>query len=158
METYNSVFCLFAFVFWNRLVLVLYMNNELQLSVNITLTLSVLFVQFDLVNTIGEAAALGAAGVVSWGDMNVTDTEDSCFDAQRHLEQVMNRYIVNVSTATRLCSDALCQGQGRRIRKHWDDDVFLHLDSHCYRIKEQHRGGPFTVSGGLSQDDINWFD
>uniref|UniRef100_A0A668SGJ7 Hyaluronidase n=1 Tax=Oreochromis aureus TaxID=47969 RepID=A0A668SGJ7_OREAU len=114
--------------------------------------------EFDLVNTIGEAAALGAAGVVSWGDMNVTDTEDSCFDAQHHLEQVMNRYIVNVCTATRLCSDALCQGQGRCIRNHWDDDVFLHLDSHCYRIKEQHRGGPFTVSGGLSQDDINWFD
>lgn len=31
--------------------------------------------QFDLVNTIGEAASLGAAGVVSWGDMNVTESE-----------------------------------------------------------------------------------
>lgn len=31
--------------------------------------------QLDLVNTIGEAAALGTAGVISWGDMNVTDTE-----------------------------------------------------------------------------------
>lgn len=31
--------------------------------------------QYDLVNTIGEAAALGAAGVVSWGDMDITDTE-----------------------------------------------------------------------------------
>ena len=31
--------------------------------------------QFDLVNTIGEAAALGAAGVISWGDMDVTDSE-----------------------------------------------------------------------------------
>lgn len=54
------------------------MNNEFQLSVNITLTLSVLFLQFDLVNTIGEAAALGAAGIISWGDMNVTDTEVDC--------------------------------------------------------------------------------
>lgn len=87
-----------------------------------------------------------------------TTLQDSCFDAQRHLEQVMNRYIVNVSIATRLCSDALCQGQGRCIRKHWDDDVFLHLDSRHYRIKQQHQGGPLTVSGGLSQDDINWFD
>lgn len=34
-----------------------------------------MILQFDLVNTIGEAAALGAAGVISWGDMNVTDTE-----------------------------------------------------------------------------------
>lgn len=87
-----------------------------------------------------------------------TTLQDSCFDAQHHLEQVMNRYIVNVSTATRLCGDALCQGQGRCIRKHWDDDVFLHLHSCHYQIKQQHRGGPLTVSGGLSQDDINLFD
>nr|XP_033490904.1 hyaluronidase-1-like isoform X3 [Epinephelus lanceolatus] len=114
--------------------------------------------EFDLVNTIGEAAALGAAGVVSWGDMNVTDTEDSCFDARRHLERVMNPYIVNVSTATQLCSQALCQGHGRCVRKQWDDDVFLHLDPRRYSIEQQSRGGPLTVSGGLSQDDINWFD
>ncbi|KAM8751167.1 hyaluronidase-5-like [Acanthopagrus schlegelii] len=114
--------------------------------------------EFDLVNTIGEAAALGAAGVISWGDMNVTDTEDSCFDARRHLEQIMNPYILNVSTATRLCSEALCQGRGRCVRKRWDDDVFLHLDPMRYRIQRQRRGGPLTVSGGLSQDDINAFD
>lgn len=87
-----------------------------------------------------------------------TTLQDSCFDAQHHLEQVINRYIVNVSTATRLCGDELCQGQGRCIRKHWDDDVFLHLHSCHYQIKQQHRGGPLTVSGGLSQDDINLFD
>lgn len=70
----------------------------------------------------------------------------------------MNPYILNVSTATRLCSEALCQGRGRCVRKRWDDDVFLHLDSRRYRIQRQRRGGPLAVSGGLSQDDINWFD
>ncbi|XP_047451364.1 hyaluronidase-5-like isoform X2 [Mugil cephalus] len=114
--------------------------------------------EFDLVNTIGEAAALGAAGVISWGDMNVTDTEDSCFDARRHLNQVMNPYILNVSTATQLCSEALCQGRGRCVRKHWDEDVFLHLDPRRYQIEPTRRHGHLTVRGGLSQDDINWFD
>lgn len=70
----------------------------------------------------------------------------------------MNPYILNVSTATQLCSAALCQGQGRCVRKHWDDDVFLHLDPRRYQIRQERRGGPLTVSGGLSQDDINWFD
>lgn len=70
----------------------------------------------------------------------------------------MNPYILNVSTATRLCSKALCQSRGRCVRKHWDDDVFLHLDPMRYRIQRQRRGGPLTVSGGLSHDDINWFD
>lgn len=114
--------------------------------------------EFDLVNTIGEAAALGAAGVVSWGDMNVTDTEDSCFDARRHLERVMNPYILNVTTATRLCSQALCQGRGRCVRKRWDEDVFLHLDAMRYRIQRQRRGGPLAVVGDLSQDDVSSFD
>nr|XP_015208018.1 PREDICTED: hyaluronidase PH-20-like isoform X5 [Lepisosteus oculatus] len=31
--------------------------------------------EFDLVNTIGEAAALGSAGVIAWGDMNVTESK-----------------------------------------------------------------------------------
>ena len=39
------------------------------------INLSVFGCQDDLVNTIGEAAALGAAGVVSWGDMQVTQDE-----------------------------------------------------------------------------------
>ncbi|KAL0968090.1 hypothetical protein UPYG_G00262250 [Umbra pygmaea] len=31
--------------------------------------------EYDLVNTIGEAASLGAAGIISWGDMDVTFSE-----------------------------------------------------------------------------------
>uniref|UniRef100_A0A3Q2PY07 Hyaluronidase n=1 Tax=Fundulus heteroclitus TaxID=8078 RepID=A0A3Q2PY07_FUNHE len=115
-------------------------------------------VSFDLVNTIGEAAALGAAGVVSWGDMNVTDTEDWCVDALNHLDRVMNPYILNVSTATRLCSEALCQSQGRCVRKNWDDDVYLHLDARRFTIERRTQRGPLTVRGGLSQDDINYFN
>ncbi|XP_034031543.1 hyaluronidase PH-20-like [Thalassophryne amazonica] len=114
--------------------------------------------ELDLVNTVGEAAALGAAGVISWGDMNVTASEDSCLDARRHLERVMNPYILNVSTATRLCSLALCQGRGRCVRKRWDSDAFLHLDPRRYWLQRKRRGGPLTVVGGLSQDDIEQFD
>lgn len=29
----------------------------------------------DLISTIGESAALGAAGIVIWGDMNLTSSE-----------------------------------------------------------------------------------
>ena len=60
-------------------ILVQNFNGEVRsLGINMTDVIScnrLCFLQFDLVNTIGEAAALGAAGVVSWGDMNVTDTE-----------------------------------------------------------------------------------
>lgn len=33
------------------------------------------FLQDDLVNTIGESAALGASGIVIWGDMNLTQNK-----------------------------------------------------------------------------------
>lgn len=34
-----------------------------------------IFLQDDLVNTIGESAALGASGIVIWGDMNLTQNK-----------------------------------------------------------------------------------
>lgn len=33
------------------------------------------FLQDDLVNTIGESAALGVSGIVIWGDMNLTQNK-----------------------------------------------------------------------------------
>ncbi|XP_020347532.1 hyaluronidase-5 [Oncorhynchus kisutch] len=112
--------------------------------------------EYDLVNTIGEAAALGAAGVISWGDMNVTDSEDSCFTARRHLEKIMNPYILNVSTASRLCSEALCRANGRCIRKHWDRDDYLHLNPYTFQIK-RYKTGNLAVKGEMSQYEIDWF-
>ncbi len=70
----------------------------------------------------------------------------------------MNRYIVNVTTATKLCSEVNCQGQGRCVRKRWNEDVYLHLDPMRYQILQKRRGGQLTVSGGVSQEDFNFFD
>lgn len=138
--------------------------------------------QLDLVNTIGEAAALGAAGIISWGDMNVASNEVpshmhtrlihlsanvltsyckilqlTCTLAQDHLVNVMNPYILNITTAARHCSRALCQNNGRCVRKTWDEDVYLHLDPKRYQIQRDHIGDPWIVKGTLSQDDISWF-
>lgn len=70
----------------------------------------------------------------------------------------MNPYILNVSTATRLCSEVLCQDRGRCVRKRWDANVFLHLNPDRYQIRRRHRGGELVVDGSLSYDDVNWFD
>ncbi|XP_046890606.1 hyaluronidase-5-like isoform X2 [Hypomesus transpacificus] len=112
--------------------------------------------EYDLVKTVGEAAALGAAGVVSWGDMNVTESEVSCLNARRHLDTIMNPYILNISMATRLCSEALCQAKGRCVRKIWDRDDYLHLDPQRYQIK-RYKNGELAVKGEMSQEDVDWF-
>ncbi|KAJ3596272.1 hypothetical protein NHX12_002681 [Muraenolepis orangiensis] len=129
-----------------------YIRPVFKNSVNIYLS------EDDLVNTIGEAAALGAAGVISWGDMDVCEDEDSCVDAMQHLDHVMNPYLVNVSTAAHLCSQALCGGAGRCVRKHWDSDHYLHLDPGRYSLDRPRHGARLMVRGGLSQQDVDEFD
>uniref|UniRef100_A0A3B4CH73 Hyaluronidase n=1 Tax=Pygocentrus nattereri TaxID=42514 RepID=A0A3B4CH73_PYGNA len=113
--------------------------------------------EYDLVNTIGEAAALGAAGVISWGDMNITNSEASCTAAKRHLEEVVNIYILNVTTATQLCSEVLCQAKGRCVRSIWDHGDYLHLSPYSYQIYMDNAGGALH-EGQLSQQDIDWFE
>lgn len=82
--------------------------------------------------------------------------QETCTAARRHLEKVMNPYIVNVTTAAKLCSRALCREDGRCVRKRWNNDAYLHLDPGRYRIRMD-RHGELFVKGELSQDDIDWF-
>uniref|UniRef100_A0A3B1JS19 Hyaluronidase n=1 Tax=Astyanax mexicanus TaxID=7994 RepID=A0A3B1JS19_ASTMX len=112
--------------------------------------------EYDLVNTVGEAAALGAAGVISWGDMKISNSEVSCAAAKHHLKEVMNPYILNVTTATQLCSEALCQGKGRCVRRIWDSGEYLHLSPQRYQIYKDSTSGLF-VKGQISQEDVDWF-
>uniref|UniRef100_A0A667YNU9 Hyaluronidase n=1 Tax=Myripristis murdjan TaxID=586833 RepID=A0A667YNU9_9TELE len=100
----------------------------------------------DLVHTIGESAALGAAGFVIWGDLNLTS-----FPSRRHL--VANSYITNVTRAAEVCSDFLCQGNGRCVRRDPRARHYLHLSADSYHIQPS-GDGDFTVSGWHSQHEL----
>ncbi|XP_071370783.1 hyaluronidase-1 [Centroberyx affinis] len=82
--------------------------------------------QADLVNTIGESAAMGTAGVVIW-ERGETKTERECSDLAEFVRQVLGPYSINVTTATRLCSASLCQGRGRCVRQNSESSAYLHL-------------------------------
>ncbi|XP_062248160.1 glyco_hydro_56 domain-containing protein [Platichthys flesus] len=82
--------------------------------------------QTDLVNTIGESAALGTAGVVIW-ERNETKTERECQDLAQFVRQVLGPYSINVTAATRLCSASLCQGKGRCVRQKPESSAYIHL-------------------------------
>ncbi|KFO84666.1 Hyaluronidase-2, partial [Buceros rhinoceros silvestris] len=73
--------------------------------------------QMDLISTIGESAALGAAGAIFWGDADYTKNRNSCQAIKNYLEGDLGRYIANVTRAAQLCSIKLCQGQGRCLRR-----------------------------------------
>uniref|UniRef100_H2LC85 Hyaluronidase n=1 Tax=Oryzias latipes TaxID=8090 RepID=H2LC85_ORYLA len=82
----------------------------------------------DLVNTIGESAAMGTAGIVIWdkilflfyiyANVSISICE---------IQKVLGPYIMNITTATQLCSASLCQGRGRCVRLDPDSSAYLHL-------------------------------
>ncbi|KAG7222171.1 hypothetical protein INR49_016569 [Caranx melampygus] len=90
--------------------------------------------QGDLVSTIGESAAVGASGAVLWGASADYDDQASCESLSSYLSSTLNPYVTNVTAAAQLCSDFLCQGNGRCIRKNYNSNHYLHLNPENFRI------------------------
>ncbi|KAM3622272.1 uncharacterized protein V6R79_022382 [Siganus canaliculatus] len=107
----------------------------------------------DLVHTIGESAALGAAGFVIWGDLNLTSSRHNCSKVKAFLRHRLGQYITNVTRAAEVCSDFLCQGNGRCIRRDLLARHYLHLSAKSYRIRLSDEGS-FSVTGWHSQHEL----
>ncbi|OXB58172.1 hypothetical protein ASZ78_006944 [Callipepla squamata] len=71
----------------------------------------------DLEHTIGESAALGAAGVVLWGDLSYSRSAESCSSLRHYLVSTLGPYVANVTAAAQACSSEQCQGHGRCVRR-----------------------------------------
>ncbi|XP_053577042.1 hyaluronidase-2 [Bombina bombina] len=115
--------------------------------------------QTDLISTIGESAAQGAAGAIFWGDAEYTKSKESCQNIKTYIEGDLGRYIVNVTTAAELCSHTLCNGNGRCLRRDNQTNAFLHLNPASFRIVSNPVGDisqePLLhAEGQLSADDI----
>ncbi|XP_004069475.2 hyaluronidase-5 [Oryzias latipes] len=109
--------------------------------------------QMDLISTIGESAALGASGVVMWGGMKDYNTKVSCQSLSEFLKFTFNPYVANVTAATMLCSQVLCQGKGRCTRKNYNSPTYLHLNSNQFRIFRS--GERYVAVGQPSAQDLN---
>ncbi|KAM3588037.1 uncharacterized protein V6R79_019498 [Siganus canaliculatus] len=90
--------------------------------------------QGDLVSTIGESAALGASGAVVWGASADYDDQTSCEALSSYLSSTLNPYITNVTAAAQLCSNFLCRGNGRCVRKNYNTSHYLHLNPENFRV------------------------
>ncbi|XP_036432040.1 hyaluronidase-5-like [Colossoma macropomum] len=109
--------------------------------------------EVDLVRSIGESAALGAAGCVLWGSSYDYNDKVSCEALSTYLSKTLNRYIVNVTAAAHLCSNTLCQGNGRCVRKNYDSDDYLHLNRKSFEIEKS--AGTYRVTGKPSISDLS---
>ncbi|XP_039214624.1 hyaluronidase-3 [Crotalus tigris] len=87
----------------------------------------------DLINTIGESAALGSAGVVLWGDLSYSSSLARCKSLHHYINTTLGPYVANVTTAAHRCSRQLCHGNGRCVRHYLNElEAFLHLDHHLW--------------------------
>uniref|UniRef100_A0AAY4BFP9 Hyaluronidase n=1 Tax=Denticeps clupeoides TaxID=299321 RepID=A0AAY4BFP9_9TELE len=107
----------------------------------------------DLVHTIGESAALGAAGFVIWGDLNLTSSRYNCSKVRAFLYYRLGQYITNVTRAAEACSEFLCQSNGRCVRRDPWAPHYLHLSRSSYRIASS-RNGSFVVTGRHTQQEL----
>ncbi|MBN3292247.1 HYAL4 protein, partial [Polypterus senegalus] len=117
--------------------------------------------QADLENTIGESAALGVSGVVLWQKLFSTQTQRHCWGLSGYLRKTLGPYVVNVTTAARLCSVMVCRSRGRCVRKNPEELVYLHLPPDVFQLTpEDGEVGEGTVAQGQlhPQDVRNWKD
>uniref|UniRef100_A0A672TJF6 Hyaluronidase n=1 Tax=Strigops habroptila TaxID=2489341 RepID=A0A672TJF6_STRHB len=112
--------------------------------------------QDDLVNTIGESAALGASGIVIWGDMNLTQNKNTCRTLDNYLRRTLTPYLINVTMAAKICSQVLCQDSGACARKKWNSSDYLHLNSENIVI-QMTKDGKYTLQGQPAFRDLQTF-
>lgn len=114
-----------------------------------------LLTEIDLVSTIGESVALGAAGVIFWGDTSYASSSASCSTLNEYLQGPLGRYLLNVSKAAEQCSKVVCKSHGRCLRKIPDNDVYLHLSPLTHSITSL--GGQLKVTGVPGQAELAVF-
>ncbi|CAL8402508.1 unnamed protein product [Arctogadus glacialis] len=97
--------------------------------------------QEHLVYTIGESAAVGAAGVVLWGDNLFAKSKANCETIKAYIDNTLGHYLVNVTSAAALCSQAMCSSRGRCQRREPSSRAYLHLDPAFWKVVSDDKPG-----------------
>ncbi|XP_061114704.1 hyaluronidase-3 [Conger conger] len=74
----------------------------------------------DLEHTLGESAAVGAAGVVLWGELQFAKSKHQCKILKDYISSVLGNYIQKLKRGVQQCSLGLCSGNGRCARRNPD--------------------------------------
>ncbi|XP_073325579.1 hyaluronidase-3-like isoform X1 [Pagrus major] len=113
----------------------------------------------DLRHTLGESAALGAAGVVLWGELKFAKSKHQCILLRNYIRTVLGPFVRKLRSDTNSCSLQLCHGNGRCARRRPSSGLMLssapamtsdHFLCQCYpgwtgkecRVKKSGNGPP----------------
>ncbi|XP_060912616.1 hyaluronidase-3 [Labrus mixtus] len=89
----------------------------------------------DLVHTLGESAALGAVGVVLWGELKFAKSKHQCILLRDYVQTVLGPFIQELRSDTQRCSLQLCHGNGRCARRRPSSGHMVSMTSDPNQIK-----------------------
>ncbi|XP_028728791.1 hyaluronidase PH-20-like [Peromyscus leucopus] len=111
----------------------------------------------DLVNTIGEAVALGTSGIVIWDSIYIAQcAQTGCPTLHKYMRTTLNPYIINATLAAKMCSQTLCSHRGICTRKDVNSDHYIQLNPKNLEIKLS-KNGSFEVVGNPTVGDLKYF-
>ncbi|KAM7402270.1 hypothetical protein PAMP_017524 [Pampus punctatissimus] len=113
--------------------------------------------QEHLVYTVGESAALGSAGLVLWGDHAFSKSKAACEAVKSYIDQTLGPYLVNVTSAAALCSQAICSSRGRCERRNPKSRTYLHLDPAAWKVVSEKKptgGQNYRVLGQMRTHEV----
>lgn len=81
--------------------------------------------------------------------------QESCQAIKEYVDTTLGPFVLNVTSAARLCSEALCSGHGRCARSPGHPEALLLLSRSSFSIQPSPGGGggPLTLRGALSPED-----
>nr|XP_021494449.1 hyaluronidase PH-20-like [Meriones unguiculatus] len=114
------------------------------------------FSRVDLVNTIGEAVALGTSGIIIWDTPSLAQRATGCPRLHKYMEKTLKPYMINITLAAKICSQTLCNHEGMCTRKDVNSDHYIQLNPSHIRIKIL-ENGKFELNGNLTVGDLKYF-
>ncbi|XP_078372681.1 hyaluronidase-1-like isoform X1 [Oculina patagonica] len=104
----------------------------------------------DLHNTIGQAADMGAAGVVMWGNRRDENTSpDVCRELNEYIRTKLGPYFESLRRQLETCSEKKCNGRGRCVDSQLISSRWTSEEPNLYRPKC--KGSPRMFSTDIRQ-------
>lgn len=102
-----------------------------------------------------DSSNVGHTGPVYSCLMNVS-LQRNCLTVKKYIDGPLGHYVINVTSAAKLCSKALCKKNGKCVRKSLDSGAYLHLNPRFFSIllNRGTHGPRFHVSGQLNHRDV----
>ncbi|CAG5129858.1 unnamed protein product [Candidula unifasciata] len=93
------------------------------------------FSETDLSHSILQPAEMGSSGVVLWGSSAYMQAKNECLVLQQYINTTLGPYVLNVTSFFANCSQQLCTGHGRCVKKDYEKVYQYYLrkrgDSSC---------------------------